>query len=124
MFYGDSPILFFKRAERYSLLSLLIAEMSAGHGLNSTSELTQRALLVLPRDIEGAEVLLHAHEQIMVTCGISSAAAKDSVNHDNLLLYDKSLFTLQVFTIVKVLVGAGSETAERKLKYHLIRDLI
>lgn len=95
--------------------------MNAGHGPNSISDLKQRALLVLPHDIEGAEILLQAHEQIMVTCGFCSAAAKERMNHDNLLLYSKSLFTLQVFTNVKVLAGAGCETADRKLKYHLIR---
>lgn len=99
--------------------------MSAGCGLNSISELKHRALVVLSHDIEGAEILLlHAHVWIMVTGGICSAAAKERKNYDNLLLYNKSLFTLPVFTIVKVLVGAGCETADRKLKYHLIKDLI
>lgn len=51
-----------------------------------------------------------------------SAAAKERMNHDNLLLYSKSLFTLQVFIIVKVLVGVGCETADRKLRYNLIRE--
>lgn len=89
--------------------------------LNSNSELTQRALLVPSRDVQRTEVLLHAHEQILVTCRVCSAAAKENMNHDNLLLYNKSLHTLQVFTIIKALVGAGSETADKQLKYHLIR---
>lgn len=62
--------------------------------LNSNSELTQRALLVPSRDIQRAEVLLHAREQILVSCRVCSAAAKENMNHDNLLLYSKSLSTL------------------------------
>lgn len=77
-FYADSLVYLFKRAEHYSLLSSPVTEMTAGHGLNSTSELKLRALLVLPRGIEGAEILLHVHEQIMVTCGTCSAAAKEN----------------------------------------------
>jgi len=61
------------------------------------------------RNIQRPEVLLHAHEQILVTCRVCSAAAKENMNHDNLLLYNKSF---HVFTIIMVLVGAGSETAD------------
>lgn len=89
--------------------------------LNRNSELTQRALLVPSCDIRRAEVLLHAHEPILVTCRVCSAAAKENMNHENLLLYNKSLPTIQIFTIIKIPVGAGSETADRQLKYHLIR---
>lgn len=39
--------------------------------------------MLLP-ETEKAEILLHAHEQIMVTCGICSAAAKQRMNYGNL----------------------------------------
>lgn len=43
------------------------------------------------------------------------------MNHDNLLLCNMTLPTHQLFTIIKVSVGADSKTAGRQLKYHLTR---
>lgn len=99
--------------------------MSAGCGLNSTSEVKQRALLVLPHDIKWAETLLHAHEQTMVTCGICSAAAKERMNHDNLTISPSSpskfspLSRFLWVLVLKQLIGNWSITWSEDLVGHI-----